>query len=121
MMSEEIIFRVIDPLGNSVILTTARYEDHIKYRHPELSAVDIKNSIQCPEYIIMDNHRKGHNDYYAHSCYEYPQHYVKTSVDINSMTIAGYAKVVTAHLTEEVSPMPSKSEDILYDRKKDEN
>ena len=120
-MAEGNIFRVKDPLGNTVLLSSARYVEHIHYKHKEILAVEIQDSIQCPEYIIVDNTRIGHNDYYAHSCYAYPQHYVKTSVDVNSVTSGGDAKVVTAHLTEEVSPLPSRTEDILYDRNKVEN
>lgn len=58
------LFVAYDPLGNQIILEERRYLDHIKYRHPELVAVDIQRAVESPEFITVDKEDALVNLYY---------------------------------------------------------
>ena len=117
LFEDTYVFQEKDPRGETVSLEWERVESHIHVEHPEVDLEEIRECISDPEYIIVDTTHTNRENYYAHKCFQYPSLYVKTVVSISRKNDTG-RKVVTSYYTKEVSPLPSNSEDILYDKKK---
>ena len=110
------LFTERDPKGRSVVLEKERYIEHIQTRHPEISIEAIRSCVSSPDYIIADRRYYSRENYFAHSCPDHPNHYVKAVVSENQ-DIAS-RKVITSYLTDDIDPMPANTEDIVYDKKK---
>ena len=103
--SDTILFRVQDPLGRIVTLSSNRYYGHIissdaaHQAHPEFTPDEIKKAVESPD-VIYKSSLPDTDVYFGRTSSQYPEFYLKVPVAIYGDETG---EVWTAFLSKHIS------------------
>lgn len=98
-----------DPRGESIVLSQARYESHIRHRHETATVAAIQQTVESPDMITRDVDFPTRDNYYVQGADGlFPKGYLKVCVQFDSEV----GRVITAITVDR----PKPTEEVLWRR-----